>query len=485
MQKVWEFFQRIFSHPFLRKYKLLITIAVLTVAIPATVFVAQQQQELRQRADAGGTWQELQNVPSGTIGQNPTESGRRFQPAIVDFLGGLHVFVIGEGAEKCPNNNLSDPRCNQNEWYNVYVTSTDNPDAGWGAYKNIGGNSSSSPDTTIANGQLGVRVRGINLGSLSIQDQYYEKTRSAQNDFLGPEGGWAYASLGGWNRQTEVTYSKNNTRYKVETNSGELKIFKWIASAPVVQPTATTAPSNGNQPGTGTAPTTPPASGQTCTSGATCGTQFSRCSNTYGCSMAYFNTKSGTCSDASGPEGPVYYIRDTVNCRPITMKEKEDRGFDTTSPTHDYRNTPCHTNRPEDFAAKGIYVEATCQGGRVLPTPTTQPATPVVTQAPVATAPTTGKSCSRCSANYGCLLANFTSKKSDDCEDPAGSVTYTNVGEGTYPNGCPRRTEQEIATLKQNGWNIPKPNGDQNYNGEPNYYCTQPTPVRPTPIPGA
>lgn len=444
----------------------LIATLVVAIMLPVTLIAVQQQQNVKQRAAA--QWEAVASVPAGNIGVNkfelPDSSNQHFEPLLVEYSNSLHVFVIGEGGTSAKP---------QGDWYNLYVSSTDQPDTAWGGFRWLGGNASSAPEFKKEGDNLKVRVRGFSFSTLGPDHGiYYSKTRSLFSDFQEGGEGWLKDSSGGWSgitpgEQREVSFTKNGITklYRASTKNGRI-----VIEAKLVESTPTPGNNNGTPPTNTPAPNVPiPTVAQDtrcndegyrrkdeCRKSNGTARQASRCSNTLGCTRAFYDPISAnSCGNAIA--GTVAYAQDH-GCSFVAA-----RGSDDTA------NTPCYTNDDnnrsvvspgEAEALKRFYESNTvtgttrngycgAQSGATNPTPTPTSyryptATPTGTRPTVTPAclpgsclrttltPTPsqpGITCGRCSNNYPGQWADFRTR--DAC--PYSATYRSNFSQTAAP----------------------------------------------------
>lgn len=202
-----------------RKIGGLLATLIMAVMLPVTIIALSQQQNFKQQASE--EWKEIK-VIDVQVGKDA--AGVYYRPSLIAFNNSLYVFVIGQGQEKCPVQDNNDPNCNRSEWYNVYVTSSNNPEQNWDALKNIGGNASSSPVAHVMNEQLLVTIKGYDAVGTGTNEMFYQTQRTGGADFVGFPGSWSVTTAPTAQESSSLLF--NGNEYKVETTTGTVKIFR-------------------------------------------------------------------------------------------------------------------------------------------------------------------------------------------------------------------------------------------------------------------
>lgn len=162
----------------LRQRKLLgaLSIAAIVMAIPLTVFVAGQQQVLKQRATELQV--EVLNAPSGTIGVN--KSLERYSPTITLSGNGqrIYVFVIGEGNKNKDGSPTNKPAY---DWFHLYETHSDTNGDTWTPYASLDGILSTPVTTTVENGVLYLYAKGWDVSDPNDPKDESEKNKNGNN----------------------------------------------------------------------------------------------------------------------------------------------------------------------------------------------------------------------------------------------------------------------------------------------------------------
>lgn len=275
------------------------TIAVV-LAIPVTVLVSQQRQNLQQRASEMET---SEKIFEGVLGVNP--SNNYYLPSVIESNGILHVFVIGEGRTNINGEFTNKPA---GDWYNLFEIHYDGNN--WSGYTKLGGNLSTSVLTAVEGNNLYVFGKGYdfsNLNDIKPSEQIYV-LKATNNVF--DLNSWATVNPGGIssnNERVPYTAARQNTNvtYKGKqislsiTPDGKLK-------AMIIEP-------GSNNGGGNTSPSPVPQNGGN--SGQReydCG----RCSKNNPGAWADFKTYSPVCNDSTQPilERPINYSYNDARC---------------------------------------------------------------------------------------------------------------------------------------------------------------------------
>lgn len=355
--KLWKYVQKVKKRISTNPSKILSVVATIAVvlAIPVTVLVSQQRQNLKQRASELETKEYIfngyQGLPYSSIGIDKTNTF--MSPSIA--LGGngqrIYVFVIGDGPTFKDGSSTGRSIY---ESYRLYETHSDNGGTTWSDFSDLEGILSTPITYKNENGSLYIYAFGWDLTDPNNPKSGYD-TDSRVNIYSRKEtngsfSAWEtvnpvdprYTSAGDPRYYIRNTLTTNGVQFTVSpTEDGRLKIIRVPQGSNSNPPTASPTPRTQSSLPQAT-PTRIPGLNSACLNGSMYQKSTGRCSNNLGCTAVYFNTSANNQNSCTtSPIGNVVYVNDKTNCRIISQDEKRQRGMDTTD---DSVNTPCYAD---------------------------------------------------------------------------------------------------------------------------------------------